>query len=272
MANTVGFFEWFYSGLGGIGGWTIFLLISAAAIIWLLYDSANRRLPAIGWRMAVVLTAFLLLPAIVYRFTAICFTSALVCTSSPLGPYKELIFYLGLLGGVLPLMLAIGYFITYRGLVGCPQGHVYEAVLGQCPDPSHQPPAPVYVDRRPPEVYTPRPEPMPDYQPQVAPPPPSKRKVQAWLSSQDGHSYQLCQGETTLGRSLQNDICLKGDSTISRQHAKIIEQSGRFTLIDLGGKNFTRVNGRVVREQVLLQQDDELQLGDNTHLRFMASH
>jgi len=43
-------------------------------------------------------------------------------------------------------------------------------------------------------------------------------------------------------------------------------------LIDLGAKNFTRVNGRVVREQVLLQQDDELQLGDSTYLRFMASH
>jgi hypothetical protein len=270
MDVTNAFFQWFYYGLAkpgveGIGGWVIFLLISLAAVIWLVYDSLNRRLPAIGWRMAAILTACLLLPAILFRFTAICFAPPqIICANSPLAPYKELIFYLGLLGGVLPLMLAIGYYITYRGLKVCPQGHVYEAILGQCPDPSHQP---IIKER----IYPPPPPPPPPDD-RVVPPPPAKRKVQAWLSARDGHSYQLCQGETTIGRSLQNDVCIKGDTTIGRQHAKIIEQSGRFILIDLGAKNYTRVNGRVVREQVLLQQDDELQLGDNTYLRFMASH
>jgi hypothetical protein len=274
MTVTSAFFIWFYYGFAGhLGGWVIFLLISLAAIIYVLYDSQNRRLPAVGWRMAVVLTALLMLPAIVYRFTSVCATilGAVVCTNTQLESYAEIFFYLGLLGGVLPLMLAVGYFITYRGLVVCPQGHVYDAVLGQCPDPSHQQPLPTAMPGRGWERqggYTP---PIRAEAP-VAPPPPSKRKVAAWLSGRDGRSYQLCEAETTIGRSLDNDICIKGDTTLGRHHAKIIEQSGRFILIDLGAKNYTRVNGRVVREQVLLQQDDELQLGDSTHLRFLASH
>jgi hypothetical protein len=270
MIVTSAFFEWFYYGFAGhLGGWIIFLLISLAAVIWLLYDSASRRLPATGWRMAVILTALLMVPAIIYRFTSVCVPVPvlIICTNTQLASYAEVFFYLGLLGGVLPLMLAIGYYITYRGLTACPQGHIYEAVLGQCPDPSHNPPRPVYVAPAPAPVQ----QPQREYEP-AAPPPPSKRKVQAWLTARDGHSYQLCQGETTIGRSLQNDVCIKGDATVGRQHAKIMEQNGRFILIDLGAKNFTRVNGRVVREQVLLQQDDELQLGDSTYLRFMASH
>jgi hypothetical protein len=270
MYRTESFFEWFYGGLGGIGGWIIFLLISLAAVIWVTYNSQSRRLPALGWRMAVSLTACLLLPAIAYRFTAICFTPEIICQNSPLGPYKELIFYLGLLGGVLPIMLAIGYFITYRGLVACPQGHVYDAVLGQCPDASHQPPVPPFDPRTIGGGYPPPPPPPSPEPDRFTPPPPSKRKVQAWLSARDGRSYQLCQGETTIGRSLENDVCIKGDTTLGRHHAKIIEQNGRFILIDLGAKNYTRVNGRVVREQVLLQPDDEIRLGENTYLRFLA--
>jgi hypothetical protein len=262
MQGTNAFFEWFYFGLGGLGGWLIFFLIALAAVIWLMYDSLSRHLPALGWRMGVVLTAMLILPTIVYRFMA---DNPL----SPLAPFSEVIFYLGLLGGVLPFVLAIGYYVTYRGLLGCPQGHIYDAVLGQCPDPSHHPAQP--------------PLPPPPGQGQygsgggdvvrpTVPPPPSKPKVQAWLNSPEGRTYQLFQGETTIGRSMQNDICLQGDETIGRQHAKIIEQNGRFRLLDLGSKNFTRVNKHIVREPVLLESDDDIQFGDNTILHFVSSH
>ncbi len=104
------------------------------------------------------------------------------------------------------------------------------------------------------------------------PPPPSKPKVQAWLNSPEGRTYQLCQGETTIGRSMGNDICLQGDNTVGRQHAKIIEQNGRYRLLDLGARNFTRVNKRIVREPILLESEDEIQFGDNTTLRFITSN
>lgn len=261
MQATNEFFLWFYYGLSGLGGWFIFLLIALIAVAWLIYDSSTRRLRAIGWRMAVILAACLMLPALLYRFTVTDLTTA---ATSPLAPFAEVIFYLGLLGGVLPFVLDIGYFVTFHGMVGCANGHVYEEVLGQCPECARlapQPASPAYY-----------PEPVaPPAPPSVVAPAPHKPKVQAWLNARDGHSYQLYQGETTVGRSLSNDICFKGDSTIGRTHAKIMEQGGRFRLLDLGSKNFTRVNGRVVREPVLLEQDDEIQFGDNTVVNFITS-
>jgi hypothetical protein len=274
MEGTNTFFEWFFFGLSGLGGWLIFLLIALAAVIWLIYDSLSRHLPAIGWRMGVILTALLLLPSIIFRFQA---DNPL----SPLAPFSEVIFYIGLLGGVLPFVLAIGYYVTYHGLKGCLQGHVYDSDLGQCPVCARQvaplpvtpPPAPpitpILSIPAAPVIYrsvgrTPVSS--------TVPPQPSKPKVQAWLNSPDGHTYQLFQGETTIGRSIQNDICLQGDTTIGRQHAKIIEQSGRFRMLDLGAKNFTRVNNHIVREPILLEPDDEVQFGDNTVLHFVTSH
>jgi hypothetical protein len=171
------------------------------------------------------------------------------------------------MGGVLPFVLSIGYYVAYRGLVGCPQGHVYDAVLKQCPECARLA-APVQPMREP-APY--QPAAVREAVPATVAPPPSKPKVQAWLSSPEGHTYQLFQGETTIGRSMQNDICLQGDTTIGRQHARIMEQNGRFRLLDLGAKNFTRVNSHIVREPILLEPDDEIQFGDQTILRFITS-
>jgi len=263
------FFEWFYYGLNGLGGWFIFLLLALAAVIVVLYDSSRRRLPAIGWRMGIIITALLLIPAILYRFTI----GDPPNPNSPLYDFSEIIFYLGILGGVLPPVLAIGYFVSYTGMMGCPQGHVYEASLGQCPECARlmtPPPSPiaVYPPQQIQQVVSP---PAQAVQQPTAPIPPAKPKTQAWLVAQDGHSYQLNLGETLIGRSSQNDIQFSGDTTLSRQHAKIVEQNGHFQLVDLGGKNHTRVNDHVVRQPVLLEPDDEIQFGDNTVVRFVTS-
>jgi hypothetical protein len=267
MATTNAFFSWFFYGLvGGMGGWLIFLVLALAAVIWMLYDSGTRRLPALGWKMAEILTAALILPTILFWFT----TDRVDVLLSPLYPYAEPIFYLGILGGLLPLVLAIGYFVTFQGMNGCPRGMhgVYETVLGQCPECARMdmPPAPVVIQSS--AAYPPQRGAGGNGGESVAPLPPSKRKVQAWLISTNGKSYQLCEHETTVGRMASNDIYLTNDATVSRQHAKIIEQGGRFKLFDLGSKGLTHVNGRTVREPVLLETDDEIKFGDNTVLQF----
>lgn len=270
MTVTNQFFIWFFYGLGGLGGWFLFLLLALVADIWLLYDSSQRRVPAVGWKIAAFLISAMILPAILYRFTVDPLNPLAV--SEPLYPYSEPIFYLGLLAGVLPPVLAIGYFVTYQGMMGCPQGHLYEARLGQCPECARrnvQPPVVV----APAPVYQPPYPPQPVAQPVVreaVPPPTLKPKAQAWLVTDDGRNYQLNLGETTVGRSSSNDIQLSGDTTIHRQHVKILEQNGHFKIIDLGAKNNTRVNGHVVRQPVLLEPDDEIQLGDDSHLRFVT--
>jgi len=252
MTATDAFFQWFYTGLSGLGGWFIFLLLALAADIWLLYDSQKRRLSAFGWRMAAILLTALILPAMIYRLSG-------AETQLSLAPFIELIFYLGLLGGVLPPVLAVGYYVNFRGMAVCSQGHTYEIALGQCPEcASSRVPSPPFQGGYPPPVQQP-----------AAPLPPPLPKAQAWLVTADGRNYQLNQGETTIGRSAQNDIQLS-DGTVSKLHAKIIERNGHFHFYDLGSANGSRVNGHLVRKAELLEADDNIQLGDNTHLRFLT--
>jgi hypothetical protein len=264
MAATNDFFIWFYYGLGGLGGWFIFLLLALIGVVWLLFDNAQRHLPALSWRLAVILTALLIIPALLYRFTVDPTNTASI--TSPLYPYSELIFYLGLLGGVLPLVISIGYYVTFQGLVGCDKGHVYEVALGQCPECAR-----LAVPAQPQIIREAAPRPAPIPTPPSAPLAEPKPKAHAWLITREGRNYQLNLGETTIGRSSENDIQLSGDTTISRHHAKVNEQNGHFRLIDLGSDNYTRVNGHVLRQPILLQPDDEIQFGDSTNVRFVTS-
>jgi hypothetical protein len=159
--------------------------------------------------------------------------------------------------------LAIVYFVTFRDMVGCPQGHVYERVLGECPKCAQLAPPPVVVQPQQP-VQAPPSTPV-----RAAPQAPTKPKAQAWLTAPDGRNYQLNLGTTTIGKHSRNDIQISGDPTVSRDHAKIQEQNGHFRIHDLASKNGTRVNGRLVRQPVLLEADDQVQFGDNTILRFV---
>jgi hypothetical protein len=293
------FFEWFFYGLGGIGGWLVFLLLGAAGVIWVFYDSQKRQLRATGWRIGVLLLVLLVLPTILYRFTVtpvhygihqiltlygdqcpsdvinrtfpeVAFTDCgqLLRSLPPLTPYGEYVFYLGILGGLLAGVLAVGYYITFQGMVGCPQGHVYEEELGECP----------YC------AAEQRVQPMPSYAappPVIAQPPsssrssppmkPSKPTLQfAWLMDlTNNRRYDVCEGITQIGRSADNDIYLT-DQSVSRRHVQIRETQGHCTLSDLGSKSGTLLNGQKLRNPRVLQNGDEIMLGD-TVLKFVSS-
>jgi hypothetical protein len=64
---------------------------------------------------------------------------------------------------------------------------------------------------------------------------------------------------TTIGRSPDCDIFLD-DVTVSRNHAVLIDDSGRFTIEDQGSLNGTYVNRSRV-ESAELEDGDELQIG-----------
>jgi hypothetical protein len=68
------------------------------------------------------------------------------------------------------------------------------------------------------------------------------------------------QGErTSIGRSPDCDIFLD-DVTVSRKHAVLIAEDGRFTIEDQGSLNGTYVNRRRI-ESSPLSDGDELQIG-----------
>ena len=309
MSTTNEFFMWYFYGLSGLGGWVIFLLLALVAFFWLIYDSQSRRLPAIGWRIGVLSMLIFLVPTLLYRFTVNklhtmvydmikiygatsdntlslltnqfselkTFSSIDQVLNSflpPLTAYGEVVFYLGILGGVLAPILCVGYFVTYKGMAGCPQGHVYDDILGQCPEcQSMRAPA---IDSgfryAQPGVYSPQP-------PSVSTPAvsssmankPSKPKLNyAWfVDLTHNHQLPLYEGTTTIGRSSRNDVVVDDDA-ISKEHIKIVESNGHCTIIDVGSKFGSLVNGKRLRAQRTLQNEDEVVLGD-TKLKFITT-
>lgn len=286
-STTSSFQNNFFFG-GGIGLWFIFFLLAVAAAIFVGYDSQKRGLQVPAYKIASYVAIGLLLPAMLFKFTV---TQADVNgyfdlqrqidellydpvpgnrqkadelkleqqnKFPPLTGLMEPILYLGLLGGLGGAGIAAAYYITYQdaqsGSTGVPRGI-------QQPGVYPPPPPPPPVSRR--STSDGR---------APAKTPPSKRKVNAWLVTREGKSYQVFEGDTVIGRSSsQTDIQFTGDTTVSSVHAKLVQQpNGRFKLYDLGSTNGTRVNDRRVRQPVLLDPDDTIQLGDNTFLTFKS--
>src|SRR5262245_61734324 len=74
-----------------------------------------------------------------------------------------------------------------------------------------------------------------------------------------GQTFELSDGELTLGREDSNSVCLK-DPRVSRRHA-IIESRGQpFTPVDLDSSNGTFVNGLPVTQHTL-EHGDQIEIG-----------
>jgi len=66
---------------------------------------------------------------------------------------------------------------------------------------------------------------------------------------------------TVIGRSREVDVLL-ADPAVSREHAVICREGGRFVLEDLGSANGTKLNGAAV-ERATLSEGDLIQIGDS---------
>jgi pSer/pThr/pTyr-binding forkhead associated (FHA) protein len=78
--------------------------------------------------------------------------------------------------------------------------------------------------------------------------------------------WPLASDVVTIGRGPENDIIVD-DREVSRRHAQLRHDAGRFLLVDLGSKNGTRVNGVPVASTFVLSDGDELRIG--TRARFL---
>jgi pSer/pThr/pTyr-binding forkhead associated (FHA) protein len=86
------------------------------------------------------------------------------------------------------------------------------------------------------------------------------------LELPDGTELALAKETVTLGRGSGNDHVLT-DTSISRRHARLQRLPHGWLLIDLGSSNGTWVNGDKVGVPYLLQDGDQLLLGEQ-HLIF----
>lgn len=263
MRATNDLFVWYFEGNAGMGGWVLFLVLAVTAVSALIWDSQARRIRGAGWLLGAILVGCLIMPSVVFRFSS-------EETRNSLDAFKEWFFYLGLLSGVIPPIVAIGYFVTYAGYTGCEKGHIYEKSMGDCPKCSKQ-----SAGQQGGQVWSAgagaaavRAEPAPQ-----APPPRANRvKIgYAWLVDEShNRRYDLFQGVTRIGRSAENDIVL-ADKAVSRKgHAQISESSGHFRLSDIGGKSSVLLNERSLGQPAILQNSDKITVGD-TVLVFVTS-
>jgi pSer/pThr/pTyr-binding forkhead associated (FHA) protein len=76
-----------------------------------------------------------------------------------------------------------------------------------------------------------------------------------------GEKFQLLVGEHGIGRDPDNTICLNGESSVSRHHAKVAVTSSGTLISDLGSTNGTKVNGQRITQPTLLHPGDQIAIG-----------
>lgn len=96
---------------------------------------------------------------------------------------------------------------------------------------------------------------------------------QAQLILQEGAGTEaarwlLAGSVTTLGRWEGCEVVLP-DPEVSRKHAQIRHEGGRYVLVDLGSKNGTQVNGRRVERAYVLTDGDEMVIAPRFRLTFV---
>ncbi len=86
----------------------------------------------------------------------------------------------------------------------------------------------------------------------------------------EGMSYEFRSEETLIGRNPTTDITLL-DENISREHAIVLfdPEDDTYTVEDLQSTNGTKVNGKGVRSEQLMD-GDEIQIG-HTVFRFQRN-
>lgn len=75
-----------------------------------------------------------------------------------------------------------------------------------------------------------------------------------------GKEYALQEGETSIGRGIDNDVIL-ADVSVSRRHVRVLREGAIITLRDLGSGNGTQLNGRRAHVETM-QEGDRIEIGE----------
>lgn len=82
-----------------------------------------------------------------------------------------------------------------------------------------------------------------------------------------GQIFPLVKAEIKIGRELSNDLAIN-DAEVSRRHAIIRFEGGKYVIEDLGSTNGTFINGQSLTGSHVLQIGELITLGENVVLRF----
>ncbi|MEW6028454.1 MAG: FHA domain-containing protein [Chloroflexota bacterium] len=85
-----------------------------------------------------------------------------------------------------------------------------------------------------------------------------------------GAMYALESDAVTIGRDSSNTIQIN-DAEISRRHARLIFQGGKYVIEDSGSTNGTHVNGQRIAGQVVLKPGDVVSFGEQIVLAYESA-
>ncbi len=86
----------------------------------------------------------------------------------------------------------------------------------------------------------------------------------------DGQQWTIDQDEFVIGRGSDCQVILP-ERQVSRYHAKIRFEDGRYSIEDLDSKNGTHLNGVPVEEKTVLQDGDEISIALAVKLVFVGT-
>ena len=69
------------------------------------------------------------------------------------------------------------------------------------------------------------------------------------------------QKDISVGRMPGNDVVLPKNN-VSKRHARIVLEGGKFIIIDLKSANGTYVNGRKISGPLVITRQDKIHIGD----------
>jgi hypothetical protein len=81
--------------------------------------------------------------------------------------------------------------------------------------------------------------------------------------------FELSHSVSKVGRDRSNNISINSDHHISRYHAWILHNKGKFWVEDLGSTNGTLINGKPIAERVQIVAGDRITFG-KTELIFVV--
>ena len=259
--------------LAAWSGWAVFIgfLITLAIAFWTFYNAQQENKQATIYRVIAVVAAILIIPALI--------ASPTLGLNIKLGGAAQPLLWLSI-GATLVAVVA---FILYMANVGV--GHAYVCpTCGRPLDPSwdHCPycepqETEIDIDSSEPDMLETReaapPEPMHGVVVEPLPMAPARTEMLrrpppqlGWLvvrtGPRAGKELRLME-ITSIGRDAAlNDIAID-DGAISRQHAKVRLEEGRFAIYDLVSANGTFVNDEEILKHVLSDKDT-VRMGETT--------
>lgn len=277
FASVDAFMDWYpwWFPVGAIFA----LFLALGAVFWIFFDSGQRGLSAILWKIAAVLSVVLIIPSVILAIQVLLGTAFI----TGLEQSAALLAWLGIAGAIIALVSLVLYSLGLgvgSGTKTCPDcGRELDASWEHCP--YCGPPGPTAVA----PVHSPPPPPPPPLVDPILSPPPkvmdsppiaemsgaddtmlmfTEPPELAWLiqlsGMRTGKDYRL--GATAnIGREAsQNDIVID-DPKIGRQHARIRLVDGEFVLHDLASLNKTFVNDEETLKHVL-EDGDRIRFAD----------